>query len=316
MINDLIDQGTIVCPACKRLLRFIAPSSLLCQPCDRLYPVENGIPILLHQDSAFSAGQITKNKDTYFANTMAENRLKQRLRRALPSLGRDFGHADIDKLARSAVPFSTPPPLALLVGSGASSSTIRQRFPGLSWITSDVDLSYHPDLITDMQWLPLANESISFAVAEMVIEHVMNPIDAARELERVCKPDGIILVKIPFCFPWHGVPYDFTRFTASGIRALFPCFEILHLDRCMGPWSAVAYAIDSTVTNSFSSKTARRFAATASRFLLGWLKWLDALPVPKGRSLATTSGITLVGRKTKVRLSQKQLLDELRALFP
>ena len=44
--KDLLD--ILVCPACKKpLVRKVAPEVLQCTVCRRVYPVRDGIPVLL-----------------------------------------------------------------------------------------------------------------------------------------------------------------------------------------------------------------------------------------------------------------------------
>jgi len=201
-----------------------------------------------------------------------------------------------------------------VIGTGEKAGAISERFPNVNWLMTDVDLSYRPQLIADTVGLPIADASFDVVVAEMVLEHVMNITQAALELQRVCKLGGLIVVKVPFCFPWHGVPVDFFRCTPSGLRALFRSSETVYLGKCMGAWGALAYQLDSLVVNATSIRYLRVGAAFFSRFLFGYLKWLDQLSSNKS-CLITTAGITFVGRKKKDSFTPREVLQELQQLF-
>ena len=65
-----------------------------------------------------------------------------------------------------------------------------------------------------------------------VLEHSRRPWLLAANLERVLEPGGSIFVAVPFVWRVHGYPDDYWRFTASGVRQLFPRVR----------WEAEAYA--------------------------------------------------------------------------
>ena len=55
-----------------------------------------------------------------------------------------------------------------------------------------------------------------------VLEHSRRPWLLAANLERLMEDGGSIYVAVPFIWRVHGYPDDYWRFTASGIRELFP----------------------------------------------------------------------------------------------
>ena len=55
-----------------------------------------------------------------------------------------------------------------------------------------------------------------------VLEHSRRPWLLAANLERLLVPGGTIFITVPFVWRVHGYPDDYWRFTASGVRALFP----------------------------------------------------------------------------------------------
>ena len=63
-----------------------------------------------------------------------------------------------------------------------------------------------------------------------VLEHTLQPFDAARELHRMLAPGGHLVLTTPFNFRIHGPLPDCWRFTEHGLRALLADFEIVELD--------------------------------------------------------------------------------------
>ncbi len=47
--QDLLD--VLACPVCKTPLKVTAPDKLQCVSCRRLYPIRDGIPILLEEEA-------------------------------------------------------------------------------------------------------------------------------------------------------------------------------------------------------------------------------------------------------------------------
>ena len=54
-----------------------------------------------------------------------------------------------------------------------------------------------------------------------VFEHLERPWIAAKEIARVLKPGGLCFVATHQCFPLHGYPSDFFRFSKEALRLLF-----------------------------------------------------------------------------------------------
>jgi SAM-dependent methyltransferase len=92
---------------------------------------------------------------------------------------------------------------------------------GRSVCVTDINPGKGIDMLADAHALPFADGSFDAIVAVEVLEHLRNPVAASSELARVLRPDGVALITIPFMFRVHGDPYDFQRFTANGLEALF-----------------------------------------------------------------------------------------------
>jgi ubiquinone/menaquinone biosynthesis C-methylase UbiE len=117
---------------------------------------------------------------------------------------------------------------------------IRER--GVAYKVLDYVDTYHPDVVGDVQDLPLPDDSQDAIVCNAILEHVENPIKAAAELYRVLKPGGLCFMYVPFLYYYHaekGYYGDYWRFTDDGIRSICKPFASIELAPVRGPVEAL-----------------------------------------------------------------------------
>ena len=68
--------------------------------------------------------------------------------------------------------------------------------------------------------LPYEDDTFDCVFSTEVFEHVFNLEDMLKEINRVHKNGGLLLVTMPFVWHEHEMPNDFARYTSSGIRSL------------------------------------------------------------------------------------------------
>ena len=76
------------------------------------------------------------------------------------------------------------------------------------------------DVFGDGAALPFRDSSLDTVVAFQILEHTAEPASVLREAHRVLRSGGAVIVTAPQSYPMHGVPYDFYRYTAHGLRHL------------------------------------------------------------------------------------------------
>lgn len=99
-----------------------------------------------------------------------------------------------------------------------------------------------PNIFGEAEKLPFADESIDTIYLLDVLEHLENPLIALREASRTLKQDGKLVMRIPFLYPIHDAPRDFTRFTIYGLQTLSDhCkLEIVKSDHIGTPFETAA----------------------------------------------------------------------------
>jgi len=73
--------------------------------------------------------------------------------------------------------------------------------------------------------------SFEWIACTEVLEHVLDPFAAVREIRRLLKPGGYAFITTPFNFRIHGPLPDCWRFTEHGLRALLKDFTIVSLEQ-------------------------------------------------------------------------------------
>jgi SAM-dependent methyltransferase len=76
------------------------------------------------------------------------------------------------------------------------------------------------DFFYDGRTFPFQDREFDSIVVNEVFEHVFNPTEFLHEINRVLKPDGKLLMTVPFCWDEHEQPHDYARYSSFGLRAI------------------------------------------------------------------------------------------------
>ena len=76
------------------------------------------------------------------------------------------------------------------------------------------------DVIGDVHALPFKDKSFDSVICTSVLEHVLDINKVTSEMYRVLKPNGKILVTIPFIHHYHKDPEDYWRLSHVGLKKL------------------------------------------------------------------------------------------------
>src|SRR5208282_1345602 len=88
-----------------------------------------------------------------------------------------------------------------------------------------------PDIVGSATDIPLGDAGFDTVVCTEVLEHVPDPLLALREMYRVLKPGGHLVLSTPMYWPRHEVPYDYFRYPYDGLLHLINSsgFELVQL---------------------------------------------------------------------------------------
>ena len=134
--------------------------------------------------------------------------------------------------------------ITLDVGAGGY-----DRYSGLfnceKYIRLDRHFQSNVQIIADAEFLPFKADSFDSIVCTQVLEHLRKPYKTLREMQRVLKEEGHILLTVPQTNELHEEPNDFYRYTKYGMEALLQAtgFEIVHLSQRGGFFATIAQQI-------------------------------------------------------------------------
>ncbi len=113
-----------------------------------------------------------------------------------------------------------------LVDIGCGQKPYRELFKHVDSYTGlDIDspqarMSGVADDFYDGRTFPYVDGRFDSALCSEVLEHIFTPDEFLAEIRRVMKPDGLLLLTVPFVWDEHMQPHDFRRYTSFGLAAL------------------------------------------------------------------------------------------------
>jgi len=112
------------------------------------------------------------------------------------------------------------------------------------------------DVAADAARLPFPGSAFQRVECDAVLEHVAEPAQVMREIERVLVPGGYEHLVVPFCHPFHEYPKDYRRFTPDGLKAMAVGMEVAAEGWRTGPTATLLV-----------------FAIEYAKLLLPWRAW-------------------------------------------
>ena len=108
-----------------------------------------------------------------------------------------------------------------LLDLACGESPFRNCFPNVkSYLRVDRNPADAEVVMGDMLSIPLDDNSVDIVLLFQAITDVPNPVDALREVKRVLRPGGQLLIFESMAYPEHDAPYDFYRLMPEGLRQL------------------------------------------------------------------------------------------------
>lgn len=194
---------------------------------------------------------------------------------------------------------------SLHIGAGGTEC----RYPNC--IEFEARIFRHTDVVGDAHQLPFREEVFDRVFALNVFEHLRDPRLAAREIFRVLKPGGIVMVHTAFLQSLHEEPNHFYNATEFGVREWFRDFEVndCRVTANFGPGVMLAYLMAQVMDAAGrSGATIRECTLLGNTSISEWAEfWAGKAAPPDGFEMLQSlppefqrkisAGFELVARK-------------------
>ena len=293
----------LACPHCGAALAF--DGDFRCTGCGKVYPVQQGVPILLDDDSAASFAQARADAENVQLRakltTSPLMRFANATRPPHPFTYMRWKVSRAQRAAFSALAANAgDDPVFLDIGSGILGGL---NADGLSPLVRNniVPLEIAPTsgvgVVGDAHKLPFLDGSIDGVLIQGVLEHVVDPQRIVREILRVLKPGAPVFAEVPFQQHFHLDPLDFRRYTVMGFEQLFEQFERVGSGVCAGP----AAALTDMLTEFPALLFERPAFYWGVKWITGWLaaplQLLDAIWARSSRAHIAAAAVYFLGRR-------------------
>ena len=297
-------QQLLRCPSCKAKLNLLG-KQFRCSNCGTLFPIIDGIPVLLNENSSvFSIDDLVNWRKS------RKSKIEKMLKRLIPNIGRNIkAKSNYDKFAKLLLAQSDTPRVLVvggrILGQGMKSLL---KYPSIELVESDVSFGPRTTLICDAHDIPFENDSFDGVIMQAVLEHVVDPYQCVEEIHRVLKKEGFVYAETPFMQQVHGGRYDFTRFTHLGLRRLFRKFKEIDSGAVCGPGMALAWSYQYFFLSFTKSKFIRGFIRFFAGLTSFYFKYFDYYLIDKPGIFDAASAYYFMGRKSSRKLSDRELI--------
>ncbi|MGQ9592132.1 MAG: methyltransferase domain-containing protein, partial [Planctomycetota bacterium] len=185
---------------------------------------------------------------------------------------------------------------------GCGASPYARWYPNR--IGCDVAIFPGVQVLGTAEELPFVDGSFEQVLATELLEHVRRPHDAIREMWRVLRPGGRVILTTRFLYPVHEAPGDHFRYTRFGLLTLFDGWEVEVLredvdavstdaqlsEMAIGPWPSIA---------RWAAKARVRLARGLTGRMASWLQ-ISGLA---GAKIFALAGSLVAGEAARTGLS-------------
>lgn len=112
-----------------------------------------------------------------------------------------------------------------VLDAGCGTKPYAELFKDISYVGLEIDTPENRekaqiDFFYDGKTFPFPDKEFDGALSSQVLEHVFEPNAFLQELNRVLKPNGVLLLTVPFMWEEHEKPYDFGRYSSFGLKSI------------------------------------------------------------------------------------------------
>ena len=131
-----------------------------------------------------------------------------------------------------------------------------EKYIGLEIDNEDNRSHSSADIFYDGKVIPFEDKIFDSILSTQVFEHVFNPNDFLKEINRVTKIGGMFLLTVPFVWDEHSQPYDYARYSSFGLEHILNNngFKIVHLKKSANDFSIIFQLINAYIVKTLITK--------------------------------------------------------------
>lgn len=86
--------------------------------------------------------------------------------------------------------------------------------------TLDFNTRFKPDYAENFEETTLQLETFNTVISLNMLEHTKHPYKIIKNVYKILKPKGILIISVPFKSDYHPAPHDYWRFSLEGLVLL------------------------------------------------------------------------------------------------
>jgi SAM-dependent methyltransferase len=144
---------------------------------------------------------------------------------------------------------------------GCGQKPYKELFQNTEYIGLEIDAAQNnhqkkADYYYDGQKFPFQDNIFDSVLINQVFEHVFNPDEFLKEVNRVLKKEGTLLMTVPFVWDEHEQPFDYARYSSFGLAHLLNLhgFEILEHRKSMDDVRVIFQLISGYIFKKVATK--------------------------------------------------------------
>lgn len=230
-IRRQIELGYLVCPATRQTL-VVDERDRRISSVDGAthYRLRDGVPLLV-KDAGWQeeyASDSSRMNEEYAPSSLHQR--QSWINRIKAWLTQDYRTEESRRALESI--FHGVPADALCLSIGGGPTRAHPRLVNLN-----IGAFPNVDAVMDAHNLSYADECVDAIHCDAVLEHLHDPLQAAREMHRVLKPGAKAYICTPFMQGYHGYPHHYQNFSFTGHQHLFRSagLRVVEAGVCVGP---------------------------------------------------------------------------------
>lgn len=142
---------------------------------------------------------------------------------------------------------------------GAGNSPYKKYIKEADYVAVDIN-GRCLDIKANLVYLPLKNNIADVVLLNQVLEHIYDYKTVLKEIKRILKKDGILILSVPFIYNIHFEPFDFFRFSEYALKKLLKenDYEIIEFRYCGYGGTAIISIVNNFLWQLFNKNNTLR----------------------------------------------------------